>query len=219
MKYTLYYAPGAASFAVHWLLVDLGADYEAVRLDLGRKDQHGSHYLRLNPAGKVPTLVIDDRPHAEAAALLMMIAELHPERPLVPPPGSPERFDFLQLYFRLANTLQPAFRGWFYPHEPAGPDQAEAVMESARTQIESEWSRIDARLEGCETFLFGDEMSIADYLLVMLMRWSRNMPKPATAWPNIAAYLRRVARLESLREVHSREDLPFWPDGSALASH
>ena len=97
MKYTLYYAPGAASFAVHWLLVELGADYEAVRLDLGRKDQHGSHYLRLNPAGKVPTLVIDDRPHAEAAALLMMIAELHPERPLVPPPGSPERFDFLQL--------------------------------------------------------------------------------------------------------------------------
>ena len=113
MRYTLYYAPGAASFAVHWLLVDLGAEYEAVRLDLQRQDQKGSHYLRLNPAGKVPTLLIDGRPHAECAALLWMIAEEQGERPLIPAPGSDHRFDFLRLYFFLANTLQPAFRAWF----------------------------------------------------------------------------------------------------------
>jgi glutathione S-transferase len=216
MKYTLYYAPGAASFAVHWLLVELGAEYEAVRLDLERRDQKGSHYLRLNPAGKVPTLVIDDHPYAEAAALLLMIAEDHPDRALVPQPGSPERFPFLQLYFFLANTLQPAFRAWFYPHEPAGPEQAEAVMANARSQIEAAWERIDALLAGRAGFLFGAEPGVADYLLAMLMRWSRNMPKPAAAWPNISAYLRRIAGIPSLAEVHAREEMPFWPEAAAL---
>jgi glutathione S-transferase len=211
MGYTLYYAPGAASFAVHWLLVELGVEYEAVRLDLERQDQKGSHYLRLNPAGKVPTLIIDGEAHAETAALLMMIAEAHPGLGLVPAPGSPERFGFLQLYFYLANTLQPAFRAWFYPHEPAGPDQRDAVMAHAREAIEEAWSRIDAMLEGKESYLFGDEMTVADYLLVMLMRWSRNMPKPAAAWPNLSAYLERVAAMTSLAEVQHREDLPFWP--------
>ena len=215
MKYTLYYAAGAASFAVHWLLVDLGAEYEAVRLDLDRKDQKGSHYLRLNPAGRVPTLVIDGIPYAEAAALLLMIAEEHPDRPLVPAPGSRDRFAFLQHYFFLANTLQPAFRAWFYPHEPAGAEQEEAVMASARVQIEAAWDRVDAMLAG-GPYLFGAELSVADYLAVMLMRWSRNMPKPAAAWPNISAYLHKIALIPSLAEVHAREELPFWPVGAQL---
>jgi glutathione S-transferase len=217
MRYTLYYAPGAASFAVHWLLVELGAEHDAVRLDLERKDQKGSDYLRLNPAGKVPTLIIDGTPHAEVAALLMMIAEAHPDRNLVPQPGSPERFAFLQLYFFLANTLQPAFRAWFYPDEPAGPDRRDAVMANARSAIEAAWDALDTRLEAQGGgYLFGADMSVADYLAVMLMRWSRNMPRPAAAWPNIAAYLRRVAAIPSLAEVHRREDLPFWPEEAAL---
>jgi glutathione S-transferase len=218
MRYTLYYAPGAASFAVHWLLVELGADFEAVRLDLDRRDQKGADYLRLNPAGKVPTLLIDGQPYAEAAALLWMLADAHPGRGLVPEPGSGSRFAFLQLHFVLANTLQPAFRAWFYPHEPAGPDQVDAVMAVARRQIESAWDRIDSQLEGAEAFLFGADMTVADFLLVMLMRWSRNMPKPAADWPNIAAYLGRIATMPSLAEVQAREDLPFWTEGAAPGS-
>ena len=35
-------------------------------------------------------------------------------------PGAPERADYLQRMFFLANTVQPAFRAWFYPDEPAG---------------------------------------------------------------------------------------------------
>jgi glutathione S-transferase len=31
--YTLYYAPGAASLVVHWLLIETGAKHELRRLD------------------------------------------------------------------------------------------------------------------------------------------------------------------------------------------
>jgi glutathione S-transferase len=215
MRYTLYYAPGAASFAVHWLLVALDADFEAVRLDLGRQDQKNADYLRLNPAGQVPTLLIDGRPYAEAAALLWMLADAHPGRGLVPEPGSGSRLAFLQLHFFLANTVQPAFRAWFYPHEPAGAEQVDAVMAVAKGRIESAWDRIDSRLQGSGAFLFGADMTVADYLLVMLMRWSRNMPRPAAGWPNIAAYLGRIATMPSLAEVQAREGLAAWPGEAA----
>lgn len=215
MKYKLYYAPGAASFAVHWLLVELGAEHEAIRLDLDRNEQKAPDYLRINPAGKVPTLLIDGRPFAEVAALLLMIAEEHPGRSLVPSPRSEHRFAFLQLYFHLANTLQPAFRAWFYPDEAAGPDNGEAARASARERIERSWDRIAAQLEGKTGFLFGADVSVADFLLVMLMRWSRNMPRPAATWPAIASYLGRVAAMPSLREVQARERLVNWPEDDA----
>ena len=72
MAYTLYYSPGAASMAVHWMLIEIGVAFEArlVNIDVG--DQHAAAYRRINPAGRVPTLIVDDVPRTESAALLML---------------------------------------------------------------------------------------------------------------------------------------------------
>ena len=67
--YTLYYSPGTASLAVHLTLAEIGAPYRLELLDFERKQQHDADYLRLNPQGRVPTLVIDDRAYSESAAL------------------------------------------------------------------------------------------------------------------------------------------------------
>jgi glutathione S-transferase len=45
----------------------------------------------------------------------------------------------------------------------------------------------------------------------MLMRWSRNMPKPATAWPRLAALAQRMAARPSFAELYAREGLSEWP--------
>ncbi len=36
-------------------------------------------------------------------------------------------------------------------------------------------------------------MSAGDFIATMLCRWSRNMPKPATAWPHLSAYVTRMS--------------------------
>ena len=46
MSYLLYYAPGAASFAVHWMLIELGVEFRTERLDLDAGDQRSPAYLR-----------------------------------------------------------------------------------------------------------------------------------------------------------------------------
>jgi len=207
--YTLYYSPGTASMAVHLALLEIGAPYRLELVDIDRQAQRGADYLRLNPLGRVPTLVIDGKPQTEAAALVMLLAERHPERRLAPAPGSPVRGDYLQWMFFCANTMQPAYRLWFYPDEGAGAANAEATKAEARTRLETAWQRVDGRLSGGTRYLLG-EMSAVDFMLTMLARWSRNMPKPAQAWPHVAAYIARMKQMPSLIETHKCEGLTEW---------
>src|SRR4051812_38164428 len=108
--YTLYYAPSTASLAVHWMLIELGVPFETVKLNIKApaRDQDAPAYRALNPAGTVPTLVVDGVPVAETAAILMLLAERHPEAGYAPAPGSPQRGPWLQMMMHLTNTLMPA---------------------------------------------------------------------------------------------------------------
>jgi glutathione S-transferase len=208
--YKLYYTPGAASFAVHWMLIELGVPHETVRLDLGVKQHKDPEYLRLNPNGLVPTLVVDGTPVYECAALLLLLAERHPEAALAPLSGTVARMAYLQWMVHLTNTLQAGFRGWFYPHEAAGEEAAERVRNFAREQIERAWDRVDAQLAATGVHIAGNDLSAADFLAVMLMRWSRNMPRPATEWPAIREYVARMKARPSFKALYEREGLTEW---------
>ena len=209
-RMTLYYAPGAASFLVHWLLIDLDAPHALHLVDTAAKAQKSPEYLALNPNGVVPTLVVDGRPHYEAAALAMLLAERHPDAGLAPAFDDPRRADYLQWMFNLANMVQPLFRQWWYPGEPAGEANADAIRAHCAPRIEAEWQRIDDHLAANGPHLLGEGLSVADFYLVMLMRWSRNMPKPATEWPHLAALAQRLKARPSFKALYEREGLAEW---------
>ncbi len=213
MSYTLYWSPGTASLALHWMLIELGEPFEAVKVDIEQGENKRPGYLTLNPAGHVPTLVVDGAVHAEVAAMLMLVAERDPAGRFDVEPGAPERADYLQRMVFLANTLQPAYRAWFYPHEPAGPEHVEAVQAMARVRIETALARMDANLADGRTYMLGERLTAVDFLATMLTRWSRNMPRPATAWPHLKAYVDHMRVMPSLRDVHRREGLGDWIDG------
>ncbi len=210
MTYTLYYSPGAASMAVHWMLIELGVPFEARKVDIDAGEQRLPDYLRINPTGRVPTLVIDGTARAESAALLMLLAERHPEREFAPPSGTPARAEWLESMIYLANTVLPAMRDWFYAAKDGDPAGAETVRSLARSRIEGAWARLDALFADGRTTLVGNQLSTADFLAVMLMRWSRNMPRPATSWNNLAPYIHRMRSLPSFIEVNEREGLTDW---------
>lgn len=208
--YRLYYSPGAASLVVHWLLIELGVPHELQKVDLAAKEQKRPEYLALNPGGVVPTLLIDGQPFSEAAALVLHLADRHPESGFAPATGTAERGAYYQWMLFLANTLQPPFRAWWYPHEPAGEEHADVVREKANEKIEAIWDRIDAHLAENGPFLLGEHVSAADFMLTMLMRWSRNMPRTATDWPNLAALAARMKARPSFAELYRREALTEW---------
>lgn len=208
--YTLYYSPATASFAVHWMLIELGVPHELRLVDLESRAHKTPEYLALNPAGVVPTLLIDGKPHTECAALLLTLADRHATAQLAPAIGTDERAAYYQWAFYCANTLQPAFRTWFYADEAAGAAAAEAAKEHARVRLEAQFARVDSQLAASGPYLLGSQLRAVDLLLTMLFRWSRNMPRPATQWPAIAAYVGRMRSLPSFRTLNAREGLTDW---------
>jgi glutathione S-transferase len=207
--YTLYYAPGSANLLVHLTLLEIGAPHELKRIDIEKGEQRSAAYLAINPNGVVPTLVIDGVPHGEAAALAMLLAERHPEAALTPAPASTQRAEYLQWMFYLANSLQPLFRQWFYPDDHL-PEGADTVKEAARIGIEKCWSRVDGHLAARGPYMLGDHLGVVDLYVLMLMRWSRNMPKPATEWPHLAALTSLLKSRPSWKRVCEAEGLVEW---------
>ena len=81
---TLYFAPGASSFAVHIALHEIGVPFEGKPMSFRQNDMQAPEFLALNPEGKVPTLVVDGRPLTEVAAILFYLAKRFPEAGLLP---------------------------------------------------------------------------------------------------------------------------------------
>ncbi|OOG40550.1 glutathione S-transferase [Rhodanobacter sp. C06] len=208
--YTLYYSPGTASMVVHLALLEIGAPHELKLVDFDLDAQHDPAYLELNPRGVVPTLVIDGRPRCESAALLTMLAERHPAAGLIPPPGTPEREAWQQWVVYLSNTLMSAYRLWFYPAELGATEHTPEVRAALQQKIEGVWGLLDTQLGRHGPYLLGTAFSGADLLLTMLMRWSRNMPRPATEWPALQRLADLVRARPSWKRLYEIEGLHEW---------
>ena len=208
--YTLYYSPGTASMAAHLALLEIGAPYQLELVDFDRKAQRSDSYLRLNPLGQVPTLVIDGQPYTESAALLMMLADRHPEAGLAPAPGTPARNSWYQWLVHLSNAFGASYRQWFYPADLGSLEHPATLRAALQERIEKLWTRIDAQLGAHGPYLLGDALSMADLQLLMYMRWSRRMPRTALDWPALKQFATRMRQRASWQRLCDLEQLEEW---------
>ena len=208
--YTLYYSPGTASMVVHQALLEIGAPYRLELVDFEAGAQRDPSYLRLNPHGTVPTLLIDGKPMIESAALLMILAERHPDAHLAPAPGTSQRDAWYQWIVYLSNTLAATYRFWFYPDDLGAPQHSTATRNALQRKIEGVWDRLDTHMSGQGPYILGGDFSGADLLLIMLMRWSRRMPRPATDWPALRKHADLVRARPSWKKLCELEGLTGW---------
>jgi len=106
---TLYLSPGSSSMAVHIALHEIGAPFEIKSLSFYGKEHRKPEFLAVNPAGKVPTLVVDGAPLPEVAGCLFYLARRFPEAGLLLPDLMAEAQAVSWMSF-IASTLHPARR-------------------------------------------------------------------------------------------------------------
>jgi glutathione S-transferase len=171
---TLYFAPGSSSFAVHIALHEIGVAFEARPMSFKGNDLHSPDYLKLNPEGKVPTLVIDGRPLTEVAAILVYLAKQFPDAELLPSDDIEADAQALSWMSFIASTLHPARR--------RGREYAKQVYGIADRRLGSGWAL--------------GRYSIVDIHLFRLYWRLANSLKPAPeTFPNLTAhYARMMAR-------------------------
>jgi glutathione S-transferase len=109
---TLYYSPGSSAMATHIALNEIGAPFELRLIPLDRQANRRPEYLAVNPEGKVPALIIDDRPPlTEVAATLWYLARQYPAAGLLPQFGDIEaEARVISWMSFIASTIHPARR-------------------------------------------------------------------------------------------------------------
>jgi glutathione S-transferase len=207
--YQLHYFPANANAAPHMVLEELGAKYELLLVDRTRDAQKSREYLKINPNGRIPTLVDKRLVLSEAAAIVLHLVDQHPDAGLAPKIGTPERAKFYQWLTFLTNSLQEELMTWQYPERLAGKDSAaaEAVKRGAEARASTFLDVVEDHLRANGPLFLGNELSAVDFYLVMLSRWARPMNKPPRSRPNIAKLLDKVTPLPSVRRAYEREGI------------
>lgn len=207
----LHYYPGNASLAPHMALREIGAPFELVLVDRDRDAQHSAKYLRLNPNGRIPTLEDGGVVLWETAAILLHLGERFPASGLVPPIGSPLRPHLLKWLFHLSNTPQAEYRGYFYPHTRSDDEAAlPGIKAKAEATLAEMFTIIDTAL-GQGPWLLGETYTVADPLLLMLIRWGRGLTRPLRDYPSLGPYAKRMLARPAIAATFEAEELtaPF----------
>jgi glutathione S-transferase len=202
-KYRLYSRRNAGSLAPQIVLEEIGAAYELIWINKTPADLETLR--RVNPAGKIPSLVLPDgTPIAESAAILIHLANAHPAAGLAPPSGSAAHARFLQWMVYLSANLYDAVLRYYYPERfsTAGEAAAPAIKAQALADYGAHLERLEGELS---PYLLGDTLSAADPYLHMLAGWYPGDAAPLAArLPKLAQHAellrRRPATLKAERD-------------------
>jgi len=212
-RYELSWTWNSAAAGCHAALEEIDVPYSLRFIDLTQPLP--PDYLALNPHGKLPVL-IDKQPQSgaeslvlyQSAAILLYLAENHPEAELLPPVGTPERGLCYQWMFYLAEMLQPSMLLVFYPERSTTDDSENAI--SACTNKGSLWTAdILGRLDGVigsGPYMLGDRFSICDLYLTTMCRWLKgddNFP-PLSDFPRVEALVAHVLERPAVQRMTAK---------------
>src|SRR4029079_19440917 len=171
-------------------LYEVGADFEARPMSFRKKDMRSPEFLDINPAGKVPTLVIDGRVLTEVAGILFYLARRFPEAGLLPPDDIEAEAQVVSWMSFIASTLHPA--------RQKGLDHAREAYGIADRRLGDGW-------------ILGERYSIADiHLFRLYWRLFNSLnPTPGT-FPNLDAhYARMMARPAVQRTIEVERTIGY----------
>ncbi len=201
-------------------LEEAGVDYELTFIDFAKKEQKSDWYLKLNPNGRIPTIVDrgnDEFVVFESGAILWYLAEKYgaflPEEPKL-------RSETLQwLMFQMAG-IGPMLGQAMYFQRIAAPNGQEEPFSIKRYVEESRrlLEVLNTRLEGRE-YLVGDAFSIAD---IATYPWARAYPWARVSidgLEHLKAWFDRIdARPAVQRALEKPKAVPaFWGEADEAA--
>ena len=194
MAYILYGDRRSGSATVEMALEEIGAPVELRPVPLNSEAQLAAEYRRLNPMGRVPTLLLPDGTVVtESLAILLTLEGRHPEAGLLPAPQDPARAVALRWMALVAGEIYPCVTRSDYPERfSADPAHAAAIRERAQGMARDIWRLIE-REAAPAPFILGDRFSIADIYLAVLSRWLDGEEWTPANCPRIEALTRAVA--------------------------
>lgn len=198
----LYYSRGACSLAIRIAIHEFGLSCEFESVDLkNKKTETGADYFTINPKGSVPALQLNsDTLLTEGAVILQYLADIHPERPMLPEVGDLSRYRVLEWLNFVATDLHKGCSPFFNPHIP------EELQEKIfRPTLKKSLKFLSQHLDK-EHFL-GKTLSIADCYLFVVLSWMPKIGMDLSEYPSIEGYIEKLKERKSFQQALKEEGL------------
>jgi glutathione S-transferase len=200
---TLYYAPGACSLAAHIVLEESGEKYEAKRVDLAKGEQRSDAYLKVNPQGRVPALLLDSgEAVSENTAILPYLGKrfgMWPKDPL----GEARALSTIGFF---AASVHPAHAHISRPERYASDSALfPNIQQMGRSTFQTYLQQIDARLAGRQWL--GDAYTVLDPYALVFYTWGVRRELPMAELKNYAAFKDRMLARPAVGRILADENI------------
>jgi glutathione S-transferase len=198
----LYFAPGACSLSPHIVMREAGMKFDLEQVNnQEKKTKSGVDYWTVNGKGQVPVLEFDDGERlTEGPVIAQWIADQNPSAGLVPPTGTLDRYRVQEWLNFTTSELHKSFGPIFRPTTP------EEYKKISKENLGKQFDWLDKQLADRQ-YLMGDKFTITDAYLFTVLRWSPRIEIDLGRWPNLKAYVDRVAARPKVREALQAEGM------------
>lgn len=195
---TLYHSPNSRAFTAYWMLEELGVGFDIKTVDIRKGEQKRPEYLKLNPAGKVPTLTDGEVVVSENPAIAIYLADRYGYGTLAPKIEDRDRGAYLKWMVFSTAVVDPVATLHAQKVDLPGSDFGFGTFDDMVSVLVT-------TLKG-RKYLLGSRFTAADVVLggqiAFLLRKKVLPPEPALLDYN--------ARL-TLREAYHRAFDATWP--------
>lgn len=210
MTMKFYMTPGSCSTGIHILLETLELPFEAWIINIPAGDHLRPEYLKINPRGTIPTLVLDDgRALTDFKSIALWLAETYPRGKLLPEDAAEaaravELVDFalIQLHGEGFTRIFTTDRYLSSSEAQGGERLKDDIASHGREIVRQAFEILEKRMPA-EGFAAGPRFSIADAALFYNEFWADKVGIPLP--PRVAAHYQRVRARPVVRQVLAEE--------------
>ena len=179
------------SARARWALLEAGLEFESI--DKGIEIFKSADLLKIRPLGKLPAILIDGKPLFESAAIVTAVADLVPDKNLIPIASSWARHLHNQWVCFTLSEMEPFVQSteinsidFILPAEKHVPEiipQNNMMYRKAAAALEKHFSSTD--------YLVENSFSVADIVLAYTLCWGQEQ-KLLDEFPRIKKYMERL---------------------------
>jgi glutathione S-transferase len=172
---------------VKWVCERLAIPFAWVDVNVVNRETRGDDFLAMNPAGQVPTIVLDDgRPLAQSNAIMLYLAvgtTLIPTDPY-------QRAKMFEWLFWEQYSHEPTVAVVRFQMKYLGRPRSE-LDPALIAKAEAALALLEQALAG-RPYLVGDDLTLADIALVAYTRFAHDGGFELAHYPALEAWVRRV---------------------------
>ncbi len=194
----IYGSNRSTGFRCYWFLEELGLPYETVLVDFAKGENKSPEYLKLNPNGKVPTMMDGDFVLWESMAINYYLMEKEQAMQFV---GTTlqEHAEVNKWNFWALTDVSAEFLPLILQKYRKTPDN-EVITASREQGIPHYLAVLEAHLADKEYVALG-KFTLADITVMSVVRLATFVDFDLSSYPNVMAWMSRLSEREAYKKA------------------